>query len=103
MPEISEELHQQIEAAYDYRGHVTVAFKSGETLEGFVSNRQFSNPKLPEDNFIEIFPKGKDELKRFKIAEIAAIELTGKDFAETFAQSSERMKGEAGKTEPKKA
>ena len=79
------ELEKQVEAAYDYRGYVTVKFKNGETLEGFVFNREFSNPKLKEDPFIEMFPKDKDERKRYPISAIQSIELTGENCAETIA------------------
>jgi len=90
------ELEKQVEAAYDYRGHVTITFKDGKTLEGFVFNRQFENPKLPQDNFIEVIVKGKDERLRLPIDSLASIALTGKDFAETFEEGKQRV--QAGHT-----
>lgn len=75
------ELERQIEAAYDFRGHVTVKFKTGETVEGFVFNRQFANPKLAQDNFIEITLKGSGENRRYAISALESISLTGQDCA----------------------
>ena len=59
------ELKSQIDAAYDYRGHVTIRFKSGELVEGFVFNRQFADAKLKEEPFVEVFLKGGGEKRKF--------------------------------------
>ena len=84
MNTLNSDLEKQINAAYDYRGHVTIKFKSGESLEGFVYNRQFSDSKLAEDSFIEIFPKGSDERKKYAASTIQSIELTGENCAQPF-------------------
>lgn len=76
-----EELEKQIEAAFDFRGHVTVRFKSGDVVEGFLFNRQFQDPKLSEDNFVEMFLKGSGDPKKYKIEAIESVALTGEDFA----------------------
>lgn len=81
MTEPVAELEKQIEAAFDYRGHATIKFKGGQTVEGFVFNRQFENPRLPEDNFIEVFLKGTGERRKYSIAEIESVALTGEDYA----------------------
>jgi hypothetical protein len=78
---LDEGLRRQIEAAYDYRGHVTVTFKDGSSIEGFVFNRQYASPLLKEPPFIELFPKGSDERMRFPMESIRSIELTGADAA----------------------
>ena len=75
------DLQKQIEAAYDFRGHVTITFKTGAVLEGFIFNRQFENPKLAQDNFIEVMLKGTAEGKRFSISELDSVSLTGEDCA----------------------
>lgn len=75
------ELHKQIDAAFDYRGYVTVHLKSGEAVEGYLFNRQFSNPRLAQDNFVELFLKGGGENRRLSIADIASVALTGEDCA----------------------
>ena len=75
------EVEKQIEAAYDYRGHVTIQFKNGETVEGYLFNRQFANPLLKEEPFVEMFLKSNSERKKYRISEIAALTLTGEDCA----------------------
>ena len=75
------DVEKQIEAAYDFRGHVTITLAKGETVEGYIFNRQLSNPKLPEDNFIEVFLKGSGERRKYKVAEVASVAITGEDFA----------------------
>lgn len=81
MPKASNEIERQVEAAYDFRGHVTLRFKDGESAEGFVYNREFSNPNLRQDYFIEVYLKGSGESRRFPISTLKSIELTGKDYA----------------------
>ena len=77
---LSNELEKQIEAAYDYRGYVMIKFQNGEMAEAFVFNREFSNPRLKEDYFIEVFLKN-GEKRRYSIHTIQSIELTGDDCA----------------------
>ena len=81
MPSMTPELEKQVEAAYDYRGHVTIRFKTGDAAEGFVFNRQFASPQLKEDPFIEVFLKGSGERKKYSLASIESIALTGEDCA----------------------
>jgi hypothetical protein len=82
-------LVRQIEAAFDYRGHVTITLKDGERVVGYVYNRQFAHPRLREAPFIEIFLTGSGERRRFAIDAIHAVELTGKDYAATGSVSQE--------------
>lgn len=79
MPE--EELEKQISAAYDFRGHVTIRFKSGEEAEGFLFNREFKGPGLPEEGFIEVILKGSGDRRRYPVASLASVTLTGEDCA----------------------
>lgn len=74
-------LEQQIDAAFDYRGHVTITLKSGETVVGYVYNRQFAHPKLGEPPYIEMFLAGSGERQKLALDGIHAVELTGKDHA----------------------
>jgi hypothetical protein len=83
------EIERQIEAAFDYRGHVTITLRAGERVVGYVYNRQFAHPKLLEPPFIEIFLAGSGERRKFVIAAIHMIELTGKDYAATGSASQE--------------
>lgn len=83
------ELERQIEAAFDYRGHVTITLKDGKRVVGYVYNRQFAHPKLREAPFIEIFLAGSGESRKFAIDAIHTIELTGKDYAAIGSASQE--------------
>jgi hypothetical protein len=70
----------QIEAAFDYRGDVTVAFKDGSTFEGFIFNRDLD----PNSGaaFIELYPKEKAAApKRVEVSQIQSVALTGEDTA----------------------
>lgn len=95
---LSAELKKQIEAAYDFRGHVTVRLKDGSSVEGFLFNRQYDNAKLAEDNFIEVMVKGGGERKRFAFAAIESVALTGEDAAagKSFADYQKRKASETG-------
>jgi hypothetical protein len=77
----SNELEKQIEAAYDFRGHAVFTLKSGESFVGFLFNREFTNPVAKDQNYIEVIPKDSDERRRISIADLAKVEITGKDYA----------------------
>ena len=91
MTELSDELKNQIEEAFNYRGHVTVTLTEGKdsAVEGFLFNRQW------DQGFIEIIPKNTDEKRKIAFTEISSIELTGKNHAEAH---SDFMKRTGGKT-----
>ena len=81
MNAIPNELKEQIEKAYDFRGHVTIRLKNGQSVEGFLANRIYENGNLPEKNFVELILKGSGDPKVLSMFEINSIELTGEDFA----------------------
>jgi hypothetical protein len=81
MSAVSEELKNQIEAAYDYRGHVTVHLNDGSKVEGFLYNRQFPEPLFKGDPFIDLFLKGSGDARRLPLSSLRSIELTGEDCA----------------------
>ena len=81
MPPVPEPLKSQIEAAFDYRGHVTVLLKSGEVVDGFLFNRQYKSARQPHEDFVELALQGKSERRRLLASEIASIALTGEDCA----------------------
>lgn len=81
MPTPSSELERQIEAAFDFRGHVTIRLKDGTTLVAFIFNREFANPRAPEQNYVDVIAKDSEERRRIPVASIERVELTGKDFA----------------------
>ena len=77
---IPQKLQEEIEVAYDYRGYVTITLKNKDNVEAFVFNREFANPKLKEDYFIEAFLKS-GEKKQISMKEIESVQITGEDFA----------------------
>lgn len=75
------ELESQIEAAFDFRGWVTVVLKNGSSLEGFLFNRQRRSPKLKEPPFVELILKSGGETRKLAVAELSSVALTGNDCA----------------------
>jgi hypothetical protein len=71
------ELAEAVELAFDYRGDVTVSLKSGESLSGYLFNRQVNGP----DSSIEVFPSDSSDARHIRYDQIAAIAFTGKDTA----------------------
>lgn len=82
MSTIANDVAAQIDAAFDFRGHVTISFKDGTTVEGYLFNRELAPFK--GEAYIEVIPKDKDERKRYPAASVKSIAITGKDFAVPF-------------------
>lgn len=95
---------QAVEVAFDYRGDVTLELASGETVTGYIFNRNSaaSPPAL------HIFPKDQSGSRVIPYADVRAIAFTGEDTAsgkswETWVQKkeserkaeAERIKAEA--------
>jgi hypothetical protein len=76
-PASRQELAEAVELAFDYRGDVTVALKSGESVVGYLFNRDAgdSNP------WIELFPADDPAPRRIAYAQIASLAFTGEDTA----------------------
>lgn len=81
MPATVSTLEAQIEAAYHYRGNVTLTLRDGVRIDGFIFNREFHNPKLSEDQFVEVFLAGSGARQKVPIAAIQSVTLTGEDHA----------------------
>lgn len=81
MAKIADEIRKQIEAAYDFRGHVSVTLVGGESVTGYLFNREYENPRMKEDCFIELMVKDSGERRRYPMARISSIALTGEDHA----------------------
>lgn len=79
---LSKEVAAQIDEAFDFRGHVTVTFTDGKTVEGFLFNRELQPFK--GEAYIEVIPKDSDERRRFPAESVESVALTGKDFAVPF-------------------
>lgn len=76
------ELEKQVEAAFGFRGNVTIALKGGERFEAYVFNRALGGPRQKDPPFIEVYRKGKAGLaERIFLSALESIELTGKDHA----------------------
>ena len=73
------ELKEALEKAFDYRGDITLTFKSGEKVEGYVFNRQTG--KTLADSTITYFAANAQDKRKATYADIARIEFSGKDRA----------------------
>lgn len=71
------EATEAVELAFDYRGDVTLALKSGQRLVGYVCNRVSggSNPSL------DLFPQDQPGMITVRYADIETIMFSGKDTA----------------------
>jgi transcriptional antiterminator Rof (Rho-off) len=76
-PADDRELHDLIEAAFDYRGDVTLELKDGVRIEGYV----FSRDARAGDPVLRMFPKDEPDTQVIRYGDIAAITFTGEDTA----------------------
>ncbi len=68
---------EAIELAFDYRGDVTIELKSGETICGYLFNREVGATR----SWIELFPASSPDVRRLHYDEIATIAFSGEDTA----------------------
>jgi hypothetical protein len=64
-----------VDAAFDYRGDVTLTLNDGRTLTGFVSNRDFA----AAEPFLELFAADQSAHESIPLRRLAAIRFTGVD------------------------
>ena len=76
-PSSSAETVEAVELAFDYRGDVTLELKSGETLTGYVFNRD----NTAEEPWIDVFPAANAGSRRIAYRDILSIGFTGNDTA----------------------
>jgi hypothetical protein len=76
-PGSSDETAEAVELAFDYRGDVTLELKSGESVVGYLFNREATGT----DPWIEIFPENNPVPRRILYHHIASIAFTGEDTA----------------------
>ena len=71
------ELAEAVELAFDYRGDVSLQLRSGETVVGYLFNREGagSNP------WVEVFPADHLAPRRIAYATILSVAFTGEDTA----------------------
>ncbi len=79
---IPQQVAEQIEAAYDFRGHITLTLNDGRVVEGFLFNREVA--PLKGEPYVEILRKDSEERLRFAAKDVRSVALTGKDFAVPF-------------------
>ncbi|MFQ5960112.1 MAG: hypothetical protein ACE5MG_01860, partial [Candidatus Methylomirabilales bacterium] len=70
-------LFEVIEAAFDYRGDVTLELKDGSRIEGYVFNRETRGT----ESYIQLFPKDESGTKAIQYTDIVAVEFSGEDTA----------------------
>lgn len=75
-PQSLAELREAVELAFDYRGDVTIEFKSGRSLAGYLFNRD-----APDGSWLEMFPADSAEIRRVPYEDVAAIAFSGEDTA----------------------
>jgi len=71
------ELAEAVELAFDYRGDVTMALTTGESVVGYLFNRDAAEP----DPWVEVFPPDDPSPVRIPYAVIASLAFTGEDTA----------------------
>lgn len=79
---IPQDVAAQIDAAFDFRGHVTLTLNDGKTLEGYLFNRELA--PIKGEAYVELIPKDSDERVRLAAKDVKSVALTGKDFAVPF-------------------
>ena len=71
-------LRRAVDMAFDYRGDVTIARRSGgEPVEGFVYDRRLG----PDDAFIRVMPRDRAGEITIAVADIERIDFSGRDTA----------------------
>lgn len=72
-----DELRAAIEAAFDFRGDVRLALRSGEVVEGYLFDRRVG--ATLEESSVRVIPKPGREKRTISCAEIAGLELDSRD------------------------
>ena len=76
-PKTVEQVAEAVDIAFDYRGDATIRTKDGQTIEGYVFNREAH----VAEPFLQLFAKGQSGQVRIRYCDIAAISLSGEDIA----------------------
>ena len=84
------ERRQAVDVAFDYRGDVSLELASGETITGYIFNRN-SSAAPPA---LQLFPKDQPGTRVIPYADVVTIAFTGEDTAsgkswETWVQKKE--------------
>ena len=76
-PKSAGETAEAVDLAFDYRGDVTLTLQAGESITGYIYNRQVH----AGDSYLELYPVDSPDVRRILYAEIATIAFTGEDTA----------------------
>ncbi len=68
---------EAVELAFDYRGDVTLTLRSGQSVTGYIYNRQIT----ATESYLELFPADRLDAQRIPYSDIAAVAFTGEDTA----------------------
>ena len=81
IPELAsdEELRQALEAAFDYRGDVTITLKDGTKIEGYIFDRRSADTL--GGSVIRLIPRDAGGKLTVSYSQIAALAFTGRDTA----------------------
>jgi hypothetical protein len=71
------ETAEAVELAFDYRGDVTLTLRSGESVIGYLFNRQV----VADGSYLDLFPSDSPGPRRISYHDIATIAFTGEDTA----------------------
>ncbi|UVT15140.1 MAG: hypothetical protein H8K04_15130 [Nitrospira sp.] len=71
------ETTEAVELAFDYRGDVTLTLRSGESVMGYLFNRQLD----ADSSHLELFPSDRPDPRRISYGDIVTIAFTGEDTA----------------------
>ncbi|QDU59480.1 hypothetical protein Pan216_03080 [Planctomycetes bacterium Pan216] len=71
-------ISDSIEKAFDYRGDVTIELTSGETVVGYLFNRDID----AAEPYLEMFAKNEETPRRYAYRDVVGLEFTGRDTAE---------------------
>lgn len=71
------EMVEAIELAFDYRGDVTIALKSGEQVSGYLYNREAKGA----DSSLDLFPADGAGTRRIRYEDVEMVAFSGEDTA----------------------
>ena len=73
------ELGDALEKAFDYRGDVTITYKNGTKLDGYIFDRV--GGKTLESSYVRVLPKDSSQRVKIAYSDIAALAFSGRDTA----------------------
>lgn len=76
-PLAAPDLRQLVDRALDYRGDVTLRLRDGQSIEGYIYDRRFDGPQP----CVRLLPSNGGARKTVPLADIVAIDFTGRDMA----------------------